>query len=623
MCGILGELVSDKKLICKDKFLNMLAMSGNRGPDNTGYINYNNKLQFGFNRLSIIDLSEVANQPIYSKDGRYIMVYNGEVYNYLSIRKDLEEQGVKFISKGDSEVLVEAFSKYGIEKTVSIIDGMFAIGLFDKKLKTTYLIRDHAGIKPLHYGYNKKTLVFASQYNQVAQHPSFKDNQLDSNILKLFFEQHFIPAPYGLLKETYQVMPGEIITFCSNGSIQRARYWELPKQIEPSIHNRDEAINLISESLMKSVSMQLASDVPIGSFLSGGVDSSLICSFMKGSVKQGLKTFTIGSDSEKYDESKDAKTFAKIIGMKNKNYFMDSHKALNNLEDIMKSITEPFADISIFPTYMVSKLAKREVKVCLSGDGGDELFYGYERFWSVAKNIKVQYLFYYIKYLLYGLDKVFSNNERINSLCLYAKQATAHYSLHNRFSENILKGLAPELNNLSPPQDYLTYDYPNTNSESQLLNYMRYAEFYGMMQKTLKKVDQASMNNSLEVRVPFLNKKFIEDSLKIDPYLNYGPNYRKKSKRKTLLIDILKKSHPQKTLDGKKRGFSVPLQKWITDDLLEPMSDVIIDKNLIQYFGINENELKKIITEHRNGTDHKWPIFTIFSLFSWKNNLSA
>ena len=213
MCGILGELVSDKKLICKDKFLNMLAMSGNRGPDNTGYANYNNQLQFGFNRLSIIDLSEVANQPIYSKDGRYIMVYNGEVYNYLSIRKDLEEQGVKFLGKGDSEVLVEAFSKYGIEKTVSIIDGMFAIGLFDKKLKNTYLIRDHAGIKPLHYGYNNRILVFASQYNQVAQHPSFKDNQLDSSILKLFFEQHFIPAPYGLLKGTYQVMPGEIITF--------------------------------------------------------------------------------------------------------------------------------------------------------------------------------------------------------------------------------------------------------------------------------------------------------------------------------------------------------------------------------------------------------------------------
>ena len=155
MCGILGELALDKELISKDKFLNMLAMSSNRGPDNTGYINYNNKLQFGFNRLSIIDLSEVANQPIHSKNGRYIMVYNGEVYNYLLIRKDLEEQGVKFSGKGDSEVLVEAFSKYGIEKTVSIIDGMFAIGIFDKKLKNTYLIRDHAGIKPLHYGYNK------------------------------------------------------------------------------------------------------------------------------------------------------------------------------------------------------------------------------------------------------------------------------------------------------------------------------------------------------------------------------------------------------------------------------------------------------------------------------------
>ena len=239
--------------------------------------------------------------------------------------------------------------------------------------------------KILHYGYNKRTLVFASQYNQVAQHPSFKDNQLDSNILKLFFEQHFIPAPYGLLKETYQVMPGEIITFLSDGSIQKTRYWELQKQIEPSIYNRNEAINLISESLRNQFQCNLLQMSQLVPFLSGGVDSSLICSFMKGSVKQGLTTFTIGSDSEKYDESKDAKTFAKIIGMKNKNYFMDSHKALNILEDIMKSITEPFADISIIPTYMVSKLAKSEVKVCLSGDGGDELFYGYERFWSDGK----------------------------------------------------------------------------------------------------------------------------------------------------------------------------------------------------------------------------------------------
>ena len=623
MCGILGELAFGNELINKHEFINLLSLSSKRGPDNSGYLKYKNIFQFGFNRLSIIDLSKAANQPIQSKDGRYTMVYNGEVYNYLSIKNNLIKKGVNFSGTGDSEVLIEAFSIYGIRETLSIIDGMFSIGLFDKKEKIIYLIRDHAGIKPLHYGYNKNTLVFASQYNQVATHPSFRDNNINSKVLKLFLEQHYIPAPFGILKNTYQVMPGELVSFSLMGKIKNLRYWEFQKQIKPSIYDKGNAIELISNSLENSVKMQLISDVPVGAFLSSGVDSSLICSFLsKYKKQQAFSTFTIGSDSKKFDESHEAKIFADIIGVRNENYLMNGSNVLLVLEDIMKSITEPFADISILPTYITSKIAKNEVKVSLSGDGGDELFFGYERFWSIAKNINLESFPHPIKYMLYGLDKVLSKNEKINSLCLYGRQAYAHYSLHNRFSIDIQKKIIPELNDISLPKSYSNYDYPNTKIESKLLNYMRYAEFYGMMQKTLKKVDQASMANSIEVRVPFLGKKFIEDSIKIDPFLNYGPNFAKKSKKKNILIDILKNRHPMKMVNQNKRGFSIPLHKWITEDLLKPMSEVMMDKSMIQYFGMNDSGIMELIKEHQSGIDHKWPIFTLFSLFSWKNNLS-
>ena len=234
MCGILGEFVFNRPPIKEEEFLSLLGLSKRRGPDSTSHIKINNILQLGFNRLSILDLSDKADQPIRSPSGRYTMVFNGEVYNHKELRRNLPSNKYQFFGNGDTESIIICFDEYGILPTIRMLDGMFAIGVFDNKEKQLYLVRDFAGIKPLYYGYSGELLVFASQYDQIVKHPVFYDNEIDQKVLKLYLSQHFIPAPYGLLRNTFQVMPGELIIINKNGDKEHERYWELPKKVDNS-----------------------------------------------------------------------------------------------------------------------------------------------------------------------------------------------------------------------------------------------------------------------------------------------------------------------------------------------------------------------------------------------------
>ena len=621
MCGILGEFSFGSSLIEKSDFLKLLELSQKRGPDNQGYYSNNINLQFGFNRLSILDVSYLANQPIHSNNGRYTMVYNGEIYNYRDIRKILKKNRVSIKSTGDTEVLVNAFSLFGIEKTIKMLDGMFAIGLYDNKNKSLFLIRDFAGIKPLHYGINNNRVIFASQYNQISNHPSFINSKIDLEVLKLYLTQHFIPAPFGLLKNSFQVEPGEVIKFDINGRCRKSRYWELPKYVDPLISDKNEAQKLIKTELSDAVDSELVSDVPLGGLLSSGIDSTMICYFAKKNMNGALNTITIGNDSSIHDECRLAKKNINNIGFKSKIEKIDANIVKSMFKDLSNSITEPFADFSIIPTFFASKIAKRDITVGLTGDGGDELFFGYERFWSIAKNIGIYGYPYPIKYLIYLFDKIFYQNSNINGAGLYRYQNEAHFDMHSRFKTNMIHRIFPYLKGINYPSAYNNYDYPNTKNELELIQYMRHAEFYGMMQKTLRKVDQASMGNSLELRVPFLKKSFIEATLKIDPYLSYGPNKKKVSGKKILLKELFKKEVPSVEFDDIKRGFSIPLTKWLKTELFKPINDAIMHSPSIDYFDLEVNEMKNIFDSHLNdGIDNKWPIFTIYSLFNWRNN---
>jgi asparagine synthase (glutamine-hydrolysing) len=485
---------------------------------------------------------------------------------------------------------------------------MFAIVIFDKLTNETTLVRDFAGVKPLFYGYSNGLLIASSQYDQLISHHYFKNKPINQQVLKLYLQQHFMPAPFGLYEDTFQLLPGEMITFNLEGKKEQNRYWELPSKPDFSITSKNEAISFIEETLDSCVHDQLLSDVSLGGFLSGGVDSPLICSFAK-KYQNEINVFSIGSDSSIHDESERAQQFANALELKQKIWHLTAKETLKYWDEATKAIHEPLADFSIIPTYLVSKLAKQSVTVALSGDGGDELFFGYERFWSIGKNIKYQHYPSIIKKGIYGFDKYTTGNKRINDVILSSKQSSAHENLHSRFSSNWLTTIAPELEGVNLPDDWNIYTYSNEKDERALLSKLRKAEFYGMMQKTLRKVDLASMENSLEVRVPFLQKKMIEASLQIDPLLSYGDGNQKQ-----LLKNILSKRVPSVKEENVKKGFSIPLSKWIREDLKEEFSSILLEKDLTSY-GFDKKQIEKLLATHLKGQqDMKWPLFTLYAL---------
>jgi asparagine synthase (glutamine-hydrolysing) len=551
-----------------------------------------------------------------SPSGRYVTVFNGEIYNYRLLRHKLKVYN-KFKGTGDTETLVHCFDEWGVEKTVDMLDGMFAIAIFDNKTDKLFLTRDFAGIKPLYFGKNENGVVFASQYDQIAGHNWFKSEKVDNKVLSLYLKMHYVPAPYALLTNTYQVMPGEIVTVSNTGHIEKKRYWELPVSTGYLYSDKEQAVEFLTEELNRTVKSQLRSDVPLGAFLSGGIDSALICSFATENIAEKLSTFTIGSDSKKHDETEDARIVAEAINATVHLEKMDSRYALKMIDESFDSVSEPFADFSIIPTYLVSKLSRKDVTVTLSGDGGDELFFGYERFESVAKNISYANYPYFLKYLMYGTDKVLFQNKHLNSGVLFDTQGDAHRGLHSRFKNGLLKNVHPAYDDEIVRSGFGVYNYSNSKDVEELLNKMRYAEFYGMMQKTLRKVDQASMGVGLEVRVPFLSKQFIEASIKISPFLSFG-----NGKKKEILKELLRRRIPQARITEEKRGFSIPLSRWINEDLKVYFDDVLLSDSMINHFGFNRNGIEQLLKMHHDdGVDLKWPLFTILSLFKWKERI--
>lgn len=614
MCGIYGEYFPNRTLSSKQSFEAINNLAQLRGPDSTGYWTDKKDCQLGFRRLAIIDLSSDGNQPMVSLNGRWIMVFNGEIYNYLELKEELLHANYKFKGHSDSEVLVNCFEHFGIESTLDKIDGMFAIALFDTLDKSLYLIRDFAGIKPLFYGLHNGNLVFGSQYNQIVTNDLIDETKLDLEVLKLYLRMHYMPAPYGIIKNTFQVEPGQVVKISKDQKIQKWLYWQFPDLDELSlVTNQEEALDLIATSLEESVEKEMMSDVPLGSFLSGGIDSPLI-TYYTTKYKKDTIAYTMGSDSKKHDESKDAGVYAKAIGC---NFILDKMTSVNAseiLETSTSQLYEPFADFSLIPTFNIAKSAKTNCTVMLSGDGGDELFFGYNRFRSILKNFP--YRNWPLKYLWYGLDRLFFKNTHLNGNLLASSFGKAHQNLHSRTSENTIHRIFPKLSGLVM-KEMDCYKYSDGKNKLALLHAMRKAEFYGMMQKTLTKVDRMSMANSMEVRVPFLSKSFVETALKIHPNLSYG-----KTKKKDILKILLRKLIHQSPIDNRKRGFSIPLTQWLKEDLKNPVRHQIFNELFINAFNISSSELKLIWEEHQNGIkDHKWLIFSLYSLAIWFRNL--
>jgi asparagine synthase (glutamine-hydrolysing) len=615
MCGIFGEFFINRELTGEGVFRELNSLNTLRGPDSDGYWRAGiGQCQLGFRRLSILDLTENGNQPMVSPGGDWVMVFNGEIYNYREIRDSLPAGKYNFRGHSDSEVILAAFEHFGVMHTARMLDGMFAIGLYNISGGKLYLIRDFAGIKPLFYAELNGNIIFGSQYDQLSHHPLLMKSGIKQDVLRLYLQLHYMPAPMGILEQTKQLAPGEIISFDKNGRKEVSTFWQFPEPSKNLITSEKEALDLIDEQLELAVAAEMIADVPVGTFLSGGIDSPLVTYYAHKHLQQ-IKSFSIGSNSKVHDESEAAARYASLIGCSFNLDMMEAKSAGVILEKVMQGLKEPFADFSAIPTYLVSKHARRQVTVSLSGDGGDELFFGYERFWSMLKNTPYNFVPRPLRYMVYGIDRALFKNRHVNSAFLQPGFAAAHMSMHCRFSNEQVSSLFPDLAETRFPAEFKLYDYTASGDRS-LLHEMQKAEFYGMMQKTLTKVDRMSMANSLEVRVPFLKKTFIENSLKVDAYLSFGAN-----KKKELLKKLLRRKLGDITIDNTKKGFSIPLTRWLREDIKQPVAEAIFDPSFLADFNINGSALETMWKEHMDGRDHKWPIFTIFSLAKWKQSL--
>jgi asparagine synthase (glutamine-hydrolysing) len=608
VCRIFGNISSKHGFLpSTTSFEQLTFLSKKGGPDSTQFF-ITDELQFGFNRLSILDTTERGNQPIISPSGRYVMMLNGEIYNFKDLTLAYNLSGLR--SGSDAEVVAHLLDKITMEEIPGLLNGMFGISVWDIYKKELHLFRDFAGIKPLFYGQNINGLVFSSQFNQILLHPWFREWTWSDAGLREYLQFGFMTAPRTVASHVYQLLPGEWLRYNAETNMVTTgiyqRFFDSDKATLPETEpeQADRAISV----LKKAVTRQLVSDVPLGIFLSGGVDSALMAAIAS-KVRPDVETLTIGFNQKIYDESTKAAEYARILGIKNQCIMFSDSELMKLFDEHNEALSEPFADYSSLPTYLVSKAAATRFKVMLSGDGGDELFWGYPRFRTFASssayfNIPTSFARRVTAKLLKPVGSDITG-------FLYAKsvgEANMHFHsyLHPSFLDKIWVGSIVSENTLL---DYKFYG----NHKTDTLLHLRQNEFYQHLQKILIKVDRMSMANALEVRVPLLDKEVLKFAETISPELCNSHNTLK-----YLLKKILGQYIPKEAIEQKKKGFTPPLKVWARTILHDQISDVLNTGLEINLPLSSKNELFEygfsyLRGEHQN-LEGMW---TIYSLAQW------
>lgn len=606
MCGFLAEFgIDNSNLISKRDFNYLLDLSRFRGPDSQEILDVG-LCRMGFNRLAIMDLSSSANQPMKSPSGRYVIVFNGEIYNYQELEKVYELEGLK--TGSDTERLTCLFDKLGVEATFPILDGMFAISVYDQERDQFYLARDFAGIKPLFYGLNSYGIVAASQFNQVHRHPWFQGNlKLQSAVMKEYFALGYMPAPNTIYESIFQVNPGELITFSRDGLITKQFFCTFNWM--SSSYEQDVEENSIEKSLQAAVSNQLMSDVPLATFLSGGVDSPLITA-MGANGKPELEAFTLGLKDSILDESKQAQLYAKELGIKHQVKYAESDSLKRAIESHFEGLTEPFGDYSSIPTFLITQEARKNYTVMLSGDGGDELFFGYPRMLDVLQKRGWFKIPYNIRKLLIrltnklGITKTWApyNFKTLSDWVLSKHSYINTFWLDKLFGEQTY---SKELMQL--------YAIPHRLKARNLLLWLRWNEFYGHMQRVLIKVDRMSMANSLEVRVPFLDKQVIKGAFKYVP-----KNFKSQKDLKHPLKDMMTNYFSKQRINQTKQGFAIPIEEWLKEDLKRDVQRVVLEKPIYGGNHINQKAVRDYVEEfYSNKHKAAWGVWHIYAWQKW------
>ena len=569
MCGICGFV--SKSTITTEQLKAMNETMYHRGPDDSGEEIYPAKdayaVGFAQRRLSILDLSESGHQPMHSRDKRLSVVYNGEIYNFQEIKEELKDY--PFCSSCDTEVILAAYLKWGIA-CVDKFNGMFAIALYDRETEEVYLVRDRIGKKPLYYWYHEGNLAFASELKPLFQYPEF-EKQIRTDVISRYLFQQYINAPDTVFENVYKLEPGAILRFKS-GQITTWKYWDVKKVYQENKSNPVtdyvQAKAELKELLNASVRLRMISDVPLGTFLSGGYDSSLVTAIAQRLSEEPVKTFSIGFKEEKYNEAKYAAQVADYLGTRHTELYIDEKAMFEMVDSIPKYYDEPFADSSQIPSMLVAGLAKKDVTVVLSGDGGDEFFCGYNVYDRVGQAQKLDGLgeIVYRFCHLPGIGRTGILDKLPFKVKVVAKNRDKNTKTQLG-SDNYLTVVykmvrGDELQVYYPIEKQ--YEEKNWQERRMLLDMDTY-----LPGDILCKVDRASMKYSLEARCPILDKEVMEYSYRLPHSFKYD-----KKVKKRILKDIAYDYIPRELLDRPKVGFGVPLDKWLRGPLKERLLDM-------------------------------------------------
>ncbi len=618
MCGIFGVINKDGSPVEESILVSGTRALSHRGPDGEGYL-ISGEVGLGHRRLSIVDLAG-GQQPVSNEDGTVYVIQNGEIYNHQDLRNDLIRKGHVFRTQSDTEAIVHLYEEEG-EQGLNRLRGMFALAIFDAPRKRLVLIRDRLGIKPLYVFETDRRLLFSSETQSFKYDPEFS-RAIDPQSLGWFLSLHYIPSPKSIYSGVVKVPPATILTLEMRGVGSRTKshtYWKPDDNPDPSL-TEDQATEQIRELLDESVKLRLMADVPVGAFLSGGVDSSAVVATMNKVDDSPPATFTIGFKEKSFNESEAARLVSENVGSHHREEEVGID-ATQDLPDLIGKLDEPLADPSLLATWQVARLARRHVKVCLSGDGGDELFSGYDRHGWASNLSRLDRWGGALLPVSWLARNFLPNGVRgKNRLGALPLPAIEQYLARLRyFNEAGLKRiLAPDLladigsSETGLTEKFLGHDalvsHRDLATRLPALDLRTY-----LVDDVLTKVDRASMLNSLEVRVPLLDHRFVELALKIPHQLK-----RLGSRGKIIFRRAVSDRVPHEILSGKKRGFSVPIKRWLDGPFGEVVRGVLLDRTTRSRGFLQTSEVARILTKN----DGRWrhfgsQIFGLFVLEMW------
>ena len=631
MCGIVG-LVGD--LLAPDIVRAMRESINHRGPDDHGeWRDPERKIWLGQNRLAIIDLSQEGHQPMFSASGRYVIVYNGEVYNFLELRSRLVAGGATFRGHSDTEIMLAAIEAWGLEKALDSFVGMFAFGLLDLQENCLYLVRDRMGVKPLYYVVNSRSIAFASELTPLTKLPWF-DGEIDRNALDAYFRYLVVPAPATIFKGARKLRPAHILKW-QRGKWEEKSYWNLAAH---AAQNRPDEAPLTLQAageqldslLRESVRLRMIADVPLGSFLSGGVDSSVVTGIMQSLSESPIKTFSVGFAEASHDESVFAARVAQHLGTEHREIKVTSADVLPLIQKVLDFSDEPFADNSIVPTYAIAKFAREHVTVAMSGDGGDELFGGYPRYfwadrisslrqrlsppmariaaaglravpaavWDGPGNLLTGGRFAGTEGLGHRVRR-FSDYLRFDPDESFDRMRSAWYG-----GEPIVAGME------SPSPKYWATGYKGFEWSSQM---MLADQLHYLPDDILTKVDRASMAVSLEAREPLLDHRIVEWSWRCPKSCKLAPGG---DRGKLVLREVLRKYVPDRLFDRPKSGFGLPIGAWLRKDL-RTWADGLILSDSDWPDTVQRAVARDVWKRHLAGEDQAQRIWPLLTFLGW------